>query len=79
MEATQFGKDATAETNLSQPGRTDEHVAAELGMSMTQWKKLKTVFDRAKSGDEEAQEMLKAVATGRPFPLADYLGKLGVL
>ncbi|NCC97970.1 MAG: hypothetical protein EOM02_14175, partial [Synergistales bacterium] len=52
------------ETNLSHLGRTDKHVAAELGMSMTQWKKLKTVFDRAKSGDEEAQEMLKALDAG---------------
>lgn len=57
------GKKIDPETNLSK-GATDEHVAAELGMSMTQWKKLKTVFDRAKSGDEEAQELLKALDAG---------------
>jgi ABC-type transporter Mla MlaB component len=50
--ATQNNEAAKAvELNLAQLGRTDEHVAAELGMSMTQWKKLRTIFERAKSGD----------------------------
>jgi len=49
-----LGKKVNPETNLSQGGRTDKHVAAELGMSTAQWKKLKTIFERAKSGDAEA-------------------------
>lgn len=57
------GKKIDLKTNLSK-GSTDEHVAAELGMSMTQWKKLRTIFERAKSGDAEAQELMKALDAG---------------
>ncbi|NCC86034.1 MAG: hypothetical protein EOM03_18335, partial [Clostridia bacterium] len=45
MEA---GKRLDPKLNLAK-GATDEHVAAELGMSTAQWKKLKTIFERAKS------------------------------
>ena len=56
-KATQFGNDASSvEPNLAQPERTDEHVASELGLSTAQWKKLKTVFQKAQSGDAEAKE-----------------------
>lgn len=57
------GKKIDLKTNLSK-GSTDEHVAAELGMSMTQWKKLRTIFERAKSGDTEAVELMKALDAG---------------
>ena len=57
------GKKIDLKTNLSK-GSTDEHVAAELGMSMTQWKKLRTIFERAKSGDAEAVELMKALDAG---------------
>ena len=50
--------------NLPQSYRTDEHVAEELGMSVKQWKKLKTIFERAKSGDAEAVELMKALDAG---------------
>ena len=60
MEA---GKRIDPETNLSK-GSTDEHVAEALGVSMTQWKKLKTIFARAVSGDAEARELMKALDAG---------------
>ena len=44
------------EPNLAQRERTDEHVASELGLSAAQWKKLKTIFQKAQSGDAEAKE-----------------------
>ena len=44
------GKKIDLKTNLSK-GSTDEHVAAELGMSMTQ---SKNHFERAKSGRRSA-------------------------
>ena len=52
------------EPNLAQRERTDEHVASELGMSAAQWKKLKTVFQKAQSGDAEARELMKALDAG---------------
>ena len=50
---------AKGKTNLSNPGSTDEHVAAELGMSMTQWKKLRSVFEKAKGGGTPEKEYAK--------------------
>ena len=56
------------ELNSAHLGRTDEHVAESLGISRDRWYKLRKIFTKAEEGDEEAQEMLKAVATGRPSP-----------
>ena len=54
MEATQFGKDAAASLNSNEPGNTLDAVAASLGISRDRWYKIKTIFERAKSGDAEA-------------------------
>jgi ParB-like chromosome segregation protein Spo0J len=47
-----------------QEGRSLDHVAASLGISRDRWYKLKTIFEKAESGDEEAAELLKALDAG---------------
>ena len=51
-------------TNLPESGESAEHVAESLGISTTQWKKLKTIFQKAQSGDAEARELMKALDAG---------------
>ena len=63
-KATQFGSEPTDPANLPEPGESAEHVAESLGISTTQWKKLKTVFQKAQSGDAEAKELMKALDAG---------------
>lgn len=60
MEA---GKKVDPSANWQQ-GRTDDHVAAELGMSTRTWQRLKTIFERAQHGDAEAAELMKALDAG---------------
>lgn len=50
--------------NLPESGESAEHVAESLGISTTQWKKLKTIFQKAQSGDAEAKELMKALDAG---------------
>ena len=50
--------------NLPESGESAEHVAESLGISTTQWKKLRTVFQKAQSGDAEAKELMKALDAG---------------
>ena len=50
--------------NLGELGESAEHVASALGISPEQWRKLKTVFQKAQSGDAEAKELMKALDAG---------------
>ena len=58
--------------NLGQRGRTDKHVADSLGISQEQWRKIRTIFERAKSGDAEAVELMKALDAGSISVYAAY-------
>ena len=49
--SAQFGNEDTVVMDSGQPGRTDKHVAESLGISQEQWRKIRTIFERAKSGD----------------------------
>ena len=59
-----LGKKTDPTQNLGEGGETDEHVAKALGMSTEQWRKLKSIFAKAQHGDENAQEMVKALDAG---------------
>lgn len=61
MEA---GKRIDPTQNFGEGGETDEHVAKALGMSKEQWRKIRTVFEKAQSGDPDAQELMKALDAG---------------
>jgi len=50
--------------NLGELGESAEHVASALGISAEQWRKLRTVFQKAQSGDAEAKELMKALNAG---------------
>ena len=64
-KATQFGSESTDPQNLGEPkGESAEHVASALGISPEQWRKLRTVFQKAQSGDAEAKELMKALDAG---------------
>ena len=58
-------------------GESLDAVAESLGISRDRWYKLRKIFTKAEEGDEEAQELLKAVSTGRPFPLRTTWENLG--
>ena len=62
----------------SDQGNTLDAVAESLGISRDRWYKLRKTHERGSVLLDTLGGLLKAVATGRPFPLADYLGKLGV-
>lgn len=49
----------------SESGKSDEHVAASLGISRDRWFKLKTIFTKAQQGDAEAVELMKALDATR--------------
>ena len=61
MEA---GKKADPTQNLGEGGESTEHVASALGISPEQWRKLRTVFQKAQSGDAEARELMRALDAG---------------
>ncbi len=46
--------------NSDARGRADDAVAASLGISRDRWYKIRTVFEKAQSGDPDAQELMKA-------------------
>lgn len=58
--ATQFGGEGTVPLNSKEPGESLDAVAASLGISRDRWYKIRTVFEKAQSGDPEAQELMKA-------------------
>jgi hypothetical protein len=45
-------------------GEALDAVAASLGISRDRWYKIRTIFERAKSGDAEAVELMKALDAG---------------
>ncbi len=67
MESTLKQNADTATPNLGERGESTEHVASALGISPEQWRKLRTVFQKAQSGDAEAKELMKALDAGDIF------------
>ena len=64
MESTLKQNADTATPNLGERGESAEHVASALGISPEQWRKLRTIFQKAQSGDAEARELMKALDAG---------------
>ncbi|NCB53158.1 MAG: hypothetical protein EOM54_14980 [Clostridia bacterium] len=59
--------------NSKELGESLDAVASSLGISRDRWYKIRTIFERAKSGDAEAVELMKALDAGDAYTLHSTL------